>query len=376
MQWNLPGPARWLRSLASECGDGQSGIVFCPSPRIPEDLVFELEALIRHDVHTAEGLDFGRGSPARLVQSLREWLCLPEDPSLSARQLARDTTLGRQTVIVDCRRLDLEQQAHWLDLAAEFSDACREIARATRPRLWIISGPVGEELPHTPHSDVNLRVRWWWGVMSSMDVLLAASELGIEDDLVGQVAEIARWDLELLEDLRNWDGTIESLEGLEPGLEDSRKIQEHALRSSRSQPPTTLIGEWASGMAESWHGEISPHVSAELAWRHDAIESRVWLAQVARMTPIIEMERWRLAASLDEELRRASLLEAWVGQDITSLEIGPLLKCYLDHFPESLPAGRRRLLRELRDARNDLAHRRPLSPSSISSLRNLIRADR
>lgn len=374
--WNLPGPARWLRSVTEDCASGQCGIVLCPAPSLPADVALELHDALRRDAHAADADEIGDGSPTRLVQGLRAWLGLDDGSAASVEDFARDPALGSQTLIVDCRAATVEQQGHWLALAAQFAASCKEMPRSTRPRFWVFGSPCDGSLPITPRSDVTLRVRWWWGVMGGMDALTAAVDLGIQSELAETVAEVVRWDLDLLEMLRDWDGAPASLESLVGEPRESIVNTRGGNLMPTSQPPVDLIGDWGAGLVESWNGELALHIAVEMHQRADALASRVWLAQVARLTPLIEMERWRLASLLDEELRRLPRQAAWKDEDITILEIGPLFKCYRDHLHEAIPPTRRKLLRLLTDTRNDLAHRRALPHSTVASLRQLVREDR
>jgi hypothetical protein len=125
-------------------------------------------------------------------------------------------------------------------------------------------------------------------------------------------------------------------------------------------------------MVESWDGELSLHVAAERATNSEAASTRIWLSQVVRFTPVVELERTRLAEELHKLLRGRPLKHDWSGQDILSLEPGPLFACYRAHLGDALPPLTRALLSKLVWIRNCLSHRDPLDAGEFAELRRLI----
>ena len=184
----------------------------------------------------------------------------------------------------------------------------------------------------------------------------------------------------LLEELRSWDGTVGELVArlptcASPGLGDLPDPDPSGLR-----PPPNYVKAWSAGMIEGWSGVLSAHVSLESRTRRDAATIRVWAGQLAKVLPFIEMERYRLATWLSQQLEAAGgVLEPWRGTDISGLEIGPLAACLLTHRKEhrmAVPTERVDLLCDLRNARNSLAHRQPLDPATVISLRRRACVDR
>ena len=133
-------------------------------------------------------------------------------------------------------------------------------------------------------------------------------------------------------------------------------------------------------MVEGWSGVLSAHLNLETSTRRDAAATRMWAGQLAKVLPFIEMERYRLASWLSQQLEDGRIvLEPWRGTDIAGMEIGPLAACLLAHRVEhrlAVPTERVDLLCDLRNARNALAHRRPVDPATVTSLRRRACVDR
>lgn len=217
--------------------------------------------------------------------------------------------------------------------------------------------------------------RWWWGVLTPLDATVAAQDLGVEPDQAACVAELARWDLELISELGAWDGRLETLDAT------FRMYAEPDLRVPVPEPASTKpqvkhATGWHTGLVEAWDGNVAAHTRLALAERPDAARMRIWAAQIARLMPFIELERSRLAEWFATEVERAGRHPDYVESDIAALEIGPLWACIGAHRHIRIHADRLALVRDLREARNALAHRRPIGRGTVTALRRSADADR
>jgi hypothetical protein len=191
--------------------------------------------------------------------------------------------------------------------------------------------------------------------------------------------EIVRWDLDLLADLADWDGTVANLRSRSLRLPAGPWTAIDASVAASERPPASSVAAWSRGTVDSW----DKHLHVHLAVDHDdesALARRIWAGQVARVLPFIEHERARLASWFAEQVdRHGGVDEAWArehGDDIAALEIGPLWACVHAHGRVRVPQPRFELLRDLKDARNAVAHRRPVPTAMARDLRRRAALDR
>jgi hypothetical protein len=366
---------------------GQSGIVVCPSAQVPHDLVRALDETCPRGVahHELPADDEGRlatearaSAHVRLLSLVSERLGMA--PHVDPAAFCDDPALGRQSLAIDARAVPLDVQWAWCDLAARVAEGAKPLPAAVRPGLWVVVAPIDGRLPDLPDKAACLRTKWYWGILSPIDTLVAASILGIDEDRAACAVEVARWDLDALEDLAGWDGTVEGLAGRDgrwPEVDGQHLV---TIRQAPGRPPDELVSAWARGLVQSWDGHLASHIAVERVHRDSAALTRVWAGQVARLFPFIELERARLAEWLGAELRRRNgVSREWAaehGKDVALLEVGPLLACVHAHDRVRVPKARLRLLQELVKARNALAHRRALAPGTVQRIRRLAEEDR
>lgn len=93
--------------------------------------------------------------------------------------------------------------------------------------------------------------------------------------------------------------------------------------------------------------------------------------------PFIELERDRLGQWLATVIAsNGGAIGPFAETDISSLEIGQLWRCVGHHGHIPLPRERIGLIRDLKDLRNAVAHRSPVSHSTLAELRRRAIADR
>jgi hypothetical protein len=93
---------------------------------------------------------------------------------------------------------------------------------------------------------------------------------------------------------------------------------------------------------------------------------------------MIELEGRRLAEWFDDWVGVTDVLDEWTGR-IVATDIGELHRCIGDHWHQAqvwCPYARRKLVEDLRNARNELAHGRLISPVLAAQLRRQAREDR
>lgn len=351
--------------------------MICPNQTVPIDLMKQLESVFprrnSYQFVPPAGMDGPEHFQAEYLA--RELGLSGGNDFFSAADLSRHEHLERTCITVDVRGLTAEEQRRWTTFASSFSLGCGNLPQLKRPRIWVVASFGSKDATQIPGRDVHLAVEWWWGAVGNLDVRIFLENEEVKSDLIAPLAEIIRWDLSLVDVVRAWDGSLEGLQRLEiPAKPEARRSAIGAIPAGPRPSPSCLDG-WCRGEIESWASYLSDHISVELSTRPAALASRAWLAQVGSITPLIEIERTRLAEELATRLESSYIRPEWRSEDISSLEIGPLYLCYDLHRTRSDTEVRMQLLEALRDARNDLAHRRPLSLAFIRNLRTLARRD-
>jgi hypothetical protein len=210
--------------------------------------------------------------------------------------------------------------------------------------------------------------------------LMAASGRRFDPVDAAVIEEISGFDLALAESLiLDWDGALGSLERLARASMPAVKMRASAdytgEPTTAERPPFDRVLAWGRRELDLVPPEgIVCHVAADLLADPSAVTKRVWVAQVAVVFPLVEQHRYRLASWVAGERRKLAL--PWrEATDLLELEIGPLASAVIDS--PQLRASRTRvdLLRWLRQARNDLAHRRTLERTFVQRGRRLIARD-
>jgi hypothetical protein len=374
--WTLPGPLRWIRDIEAERSEARSVVLLCPSSERPVDLIAALDSGRQRGVNAVKlsRADWwvsasGSTSPARLLSGLIDEFrltCPPEPYGFCSAP-----EIGRQEFVVDVRDEDCAVQVAWIQLASEVASAGGAVLPNSRPSLLVVSSPTREVVDRLPPADLNLKYYWWWGVLRDVDAVVHAEAIGLDPELIGCAVELVRWDVDMLERLRGWDGLPESLSRLHLGDLPTGVVPRLPGARHPERPPNSLLAEWSAGAVEFWSGGPATHTGLHL----DSVEElsrRVWAGQVARVLPFVEFERVKQAEFIAALLERAGgVSQQWErdnGPDVAALEIGSLVACVHAHGVR-VPNDRWQLIHGLRDLRNDIAHLRPVKPSRIRALR-------
>ncbi len=298
---------------------------------------------------------------------------------VNAGTLAFHPNLGRRIAIIDATGSAQQELARWSMFVAEYSAIAKEVSTRNRTVFLTIVAP--EDTDSLPPKDLNLRHRWWWGVLGRLDTMAyvdATVDRSDEDRDV--IVEVARFDLDLADHLsRTWDGTIlelrEQLAAYVRTGGDRVRTGFHLTRHDRrpERPPAELLEAWSVGAVEWWQG-LEQHVCCETASDELALPRCVWVAQVRVLFPRIELERRRIGQWVAAHASRVG--PAWTGRDFESLEIGPLASLIRESPALRTPTSRRKLVDWLAGARNRLAHGKTIEAVDVRRGLGLIARDR
>jgi hypothetical protein len=168
----------------------------------------------------------------------------------------------------------------------------------------------------------------------------------LEARLVASVAiEVAAWDVTLLDRLT----ALPSEQAVRPDLHVD------AWDDGETAKWRGITPSWQEGCMDDWGGEPTEHALWIAANRPKALTKRVWRGQLAMLLPWIEQYR----QTIIEQERRNLRPDARSGPDVESLDWGPLAY-QLDRV-----AVMKRLAHAFREARNELAHGRPILWSHV-----------
>jgi hypothetical protein len=295
----------------------------------------------------------------------------PEVSGMVAVVVAGDLSTADQSA--------LGQFLHRVELESHVGDPAR--------RLAVVAVLARAQLPRFAggtSSDTAMNSIWWWDRVARWDVAAHIAGLPDHGDRVGvladvraeEVVEVARWDLDLAEHLAvTWSGEPADLPAI---LKGWRAISASGANSHRQvshdeiRPPDVLIESWDQRAVEGWH---HGHCVAGclLATEPERLSQVVWAAQARVLLPWIEERRSSLHARICATLgarRLATILTKCFDPPITAgslLEIGTLERV-VRRYISSADIELRDAARRLRDARNSLAHLRPLSLGEQASL--------
>jgi hypothetical protein len=255
------------------------------------------------------------------------------------------------------------------------------------------------QLPAFPggaSSEIALTSIWWWARIARWDVAAHIAGLGaqarlsgvLEDVRAESIVELARWDLDLAERLAaEWSGELSVLPSLLPecgsaGVNGKSGNAGRAGAAARAwqgaavgaglRPPDLDLELWDQRMMDGWHDRQSVTVRS-LTAAPDKLSRVVWAAQARVLLPWIEECRLALFARVTETMGAGRLTAVLRdGFDLpvkadTLVEIGVLDKVVQMAIGSGNPELRY-ASRRLREARNSLAHLRPLSLAEQESL--------
>jgi hypothetical protein len=387
--WRLPGPRSFVRDIVAEYARGRHVVTVLPEV-LASDAVFTdglgvamLEDFARQSVSARRVYDAGEDTP--ILDTVSQALIF-DDPPATVSALLRHPEVENTVAVVVARELGARARnglSAFLARVELESHATRNYAQ----RLSFVAIVDRGQLPGFrggASSDAGTTSIWWWARVARWDVAAHIADLAERVPLHGVLAdvrtesivEVARWDLDLAEHLvLAWEGEPRDLPSL---LKDWRSVSAPAMNGSRRadagglRPPNPVLPSWDLRLVEGWHDELSV-TTCSLAAEPEKLGRLVWAAQARVLLPWIEERRSTLQTRITEllgEQRLAAMLNGWFDPPVEAggvVEIG-VLDTLIRRALGSRNTEVRDASRWLREARNRLAHMRPLSLSEQQSL--------
>jgi hypothetical protein len=301
-------------------------------------------------------------------------------PALLSHREAADTV-----AVVVADDLSEAQQAEFPALLQRIEQETHALSPEERLTIAVIG-----RHNHLPHfaggetSDVSLTPVWWWNRIARWDVAahispiqMRVKETRILADIRSEtIVEVARWELDLAEKLaRSWSGDPEELAGFLDGV--TCNVVPDNTEECGHRPHTTMLGAWDRGDIDGWHNTQAVSAMAVSKEPH-RIDRLVWAAQARMVLPWIEENRQLVQQRTVDRMTRKRFQAAMSDlfqpplNSTDVVEIGPLKRIIEIRLGNSDPKLRS-AARRLYNARNDLAHLRPLK---YGELRELVAACR
>ncbi len=396
--WRLPGPRSFVRDIVAEHRRGRHVATVLPRA-LASDTIFTdslsvalLEEFAGQSVTARRIYDAGPG--ASVLETFCRALIFDDQPATVPDLLIHPEVRDMVAVVV---AQDLCAPAR-----DELSPFLRRVELETHTagptrRLSVVAIVTQSQLPVFPggaSSDIALTSIWWWARIARWDVAAHIADLAgqprlsgvLEDVRAESIVELARWDLDLAERLAAaWSGELGALPSLlrecgsvaangKPGRADAvaRARKGVTAASAGLRPPDPDLELWDRRMMDGWHDRQSVTMCSLIAVP-DKLSQVVWAAQARVLLPWIEECRSSLLARVTETLgagRLAAVLRDRFDPPVmadTLVEIGVLDKVVQMVIGSGNP-DLRYASRRLREARNSLAHLRPLSLAEQESL--------
>jgi hypothetical protein len=385
--WWLPGPRSFVRDVAAEQRRGRHVAAVLPEALATDVIFTDSLAVALIDELTSQSVTARRIYPADGARSVLETFAqalIFENQPVTIPDLMNHPEVHDTVAVVvagdlcGADRRGLAQFLHRVELESHTADSAR--------RLSVVAVLARHQLPRFTggaSSDIALTSIWWWARVARWDVAAHIAGMPERSDLTGvledvraeEVVEIARWDLDLAEHLTaTWSGEPTELP---PILKDWRAMPALGTDGSRVsmnelRPPDQLLDPWDQRTVDGWHHGYCV-AGYLLVAEPERLSQVVWAAQARVLLPWIEERRSGLHARISKALgakRLAAILLDRFDPPIAEgslAEIGTLDRvarmCIGSTDTELRDAARR-----LRDARNSLAHLRPLSLGEQASL--------
>lgn len=394
--WRLPGPRAFVGDIVAEHRRGRHVATVLPESLALDPVFVDSLAVALLDEFSSQSVSARRvydaGPGASVFDAFCQALIFGDDRPAAIPDLLRHEEARDMVAVVAAPDLCVPARA---ELGAFLQRVEVETHTAGYgQRLSIVAIMARGQLPAFTGgatSDIALTSLWWWGRVARWDVaahiagLAEQSQLAgvLEDARMESIVEVARWDLDLAEQLADqWVGDPDELSVLlgewchVPAAGNSRKAGagKRGLVSSAAglRPPSPMLGMWDNRLVDRWHEQLS--VSAcMLATTPEKLTRVVWAAQARVFLPWIEEQRSalheRVVAALGGR-RFAEVLRNRFDPPLAtdaSLEIGALEKVVRIAIGSSDPELCD-VARQLRRARNWLSHLRPLSLAEQESL--------
>jgi hypothetical protein len=353
--WHLPGPSRFVQSLAQDLRSGKNLVVVLPR-FAPEGFRDALADRVRENELWRWRAISARDFPWDQVPCLTEALHRRFLPTQQAAEQHTPLSLAQRLVgtIVWVEDAVGPPWLTWARFLSQYQHACQSCPLSDRSLFCLPM--VGNGLL-APHPDAALSVRRAEGTAGSLDMALylhrtAASRFShplhqkiasaVITELAGSDARLAQWLVR---------------EDLADILDPMEVLCEVATERGWTQQ-TTQNAAWHDGACDLVDGRLLVH-SAVLAMAGDRAEvaRRVWRGQVAVLYPFIEEQRCKVIPQVRGYLRFP--LETTYGRvdRAEDLEVGQLLYFLRG---KNIRPSLWRLLGLLTEMRHALAHLEPV----------------
>ena len=216
MEWSLPGPSEFIRKAIEKLKD-RKNLIFM----LPEDFdTHPLRQTLRRAVRESDlDLVWEERSVSVLIKDYhaqpgesitRAFGLQGDDPTAihDAGFVAQSNDFSDWVIYLEgLNELDESDRQHWMRFLADYAYACGE--RDDRSLFCVpLIGTLAFE---NPPEDVLLEHLWWWGIISRWDVMqylnLVSPVTSLENTWKNTlVAELAGWDLDLVNKLIQFDG--------------------------------------------------------------------------------------------------------------------------------------------------------------------------
>lgn len=386
--WRLPGPRGFVRDIVAERARGRHVTTVLPEA-LASDAQFTdglavavQDEFVRHSVPTRR--IYGLGADLPILDTFSQALIF-EDPPVTVAELLRHPEASNTVAVVVARDLDTTARSGLPGFLERMELESHAGTGQAQP-LCVIAILARHQLPAFrggASSDVAMTSIWWWARIARWDVaahivgLIERAPLhGVLSDVrTESIVEVARWDLDLAEHLVTaWDGEPSGLPSL---LKDWRCVSAPVMNGGHGrmdglQPPNLVLPSWDQGVVESWHNQVSA-ATCSLAAEPEKLSRLIWAAQARVLLPWIEERRSALHIRVAEILGRprlGAILRETFNPPVDAdglVEIG-VLDTVVRRALGSRHSDVRDASRWLRQARNDLAHIRPLSLDDQESL--------
>lgn len=348
--WDLPGARRFVNTACDLLRGGSSVVIQFPG-RVPDGFDSAVAATLGNTLDvgslvatTSPLQDLAR----RYVQHPRhigrlQDLC--EDPGFRGR-------------LVRLNGLDSETWSAWCAFISAYAEMSRSRPLFGRSLFLVVLA--GSPPPEPPPADIGLACRSWDGLPDDVDLLLFATEqLREREDnpllrslVATTIARVAAWDFDTAAALVAQDYET---------IMDPRDLLREMAQDKGWAVDTPL--DWSLGTA-SRTGSAHP-AHAALDDPPTELHRRLWSAQLSVLFPWIELRRHETVSANLFQVKRQMRAEGDSQGDPFALELGDLLRLF----------GRRGASRQvrktvllLREARNELAHRRHIPLPTVLSL--------
>ena len=352
--WDLPGPSRFVSSIADDLREGMNVLVGCPA---------YTPAGLRQSIL----LEFGKGE----FHVIRAGTANPTDllfqhfvPDVGGSVLHDIATflehIDRRSRVVWVENISAETWPAWDSFLREYQHACGEVPVLARTLFSVLLGPTSTQV--LANNEVRLSAHRYDGYVNALDALLYASLAfsqnnlsSIEKDIaISVIARIGLWDPDLIQRL--------IVEPLHVILDPSLVLREVAQERSWEGAPS-----WAAGSLAKF-GDTELTHSAALGPKSTELATRIWSAEVGVVLPRIEELRQKFLSRYSSRFRMPYKTRfGQVFDDVRDLEIGHIC----DQLQTiSASSEDRFAVDRLTKMRNRLAHLEPLDPVLLQGFRS------